>query len=106
MTGTANAAREQGSRDWRMLPVAVAIWLASLGTHRLFAMLMGTDGGTDRAMAGSGSAGIGSTGAGSAGFGAAARTLPLVAVLGASPVYVVIGCVLLGLILDRAGVKA
>ena len=30
----------------------------------------------------------------------------LVAVLGASPVYVVIGCVLLGLILDRAGVKA
>ncbi|WP_289093201.1 ComEC/Rec2 family competence protein [uncultured Bifidobacterium sp.] len=98
MTGTANAAREQGSRDWRMLPVAVAIWLASLGTHRLFAMLMGTDGGTDRAMAGSGSAGIGSTGAGSAGFGAAAPTLPVVAVLGAG---VLIGVALAVVMLRR-----
>ena len=35
----------------------------------------------------------------------AVAAFALVAVLGASPVYVVIGCVLLGLILDRTGVK-
>ncbi|OZG69086.1 competence protein [Bifidobacterium eulemuris] len=28
--------REQGSRDWRMLPVAIAMWAASLGMHTAF----------------------------------------------------------------------
>lgn len=26
------ALREQGSRDWRMLPVALTMWAASLGS--------------------------------------------------------------------------
>ena len=29
-------ANEQGGRDWRMLPVAIAVWMACLGTHALF----------------------------------------------------------------------
>lgn len=28
--------REQGSRDWRMVPVAVTVWSASLTGHGLF----------------------------------------------------------------------
>ena len=31
------ALREQGSRDWRMLPVALTMWAASLGSHSAFA---------------------------------------------------------------------
>jgi ComEC/Rec2-related protein len=30
--------REQGSRDWRMLPVAAVIWAASLGAHIVFGL--------------------------------------------------------------------
>ncbi|AIW44784.1 hypothetical protein BLGT_06160 [Bifidobacterium longum subsp. longum GT15] len=30
--------REQGSRDWRMLPIAIVMWAASLGAHALFGM--------------------------------------------------------------------
>ena len=32
--------REQGSRDWRMLPVALTVWAAALGTRWLFAAVM------------------------------------------------------------------
>ncbi|MBW3092295.1 ComEC/Rec2 family competence protein [Bifidobacterium sp. 82T10] len=32
--------REQGSRDWRMLPVALAVWAASLATHHTFTRIM------------------------------------------------------------------
>ena len=32
--------REQGSRDWRMLPVALTVWTAALGTRWLFAAVM------------------------------------------------------------------
>ncbi|MCH9277016.1 ComEC/Rec2 family competence protein [Bifidobacterium amazonense] len=32
--------REQGSRDWRMLPVAAAVWASSLATHLTFTWLM------------------------------------------------------------------
>ena len=31
------ALREQGSHDWRMLPVALTMWAASLGSHSAFA---------------------------------------------------------------------
>ena len=32
--------REQGSRDWRMLPVALTVWAAALGTRWLSAAVM------------------------------------------------------------------
>lgn len=30
--------REQGSRDWRMLPIAIVMWAASLGAARIIRM--------------------------------------------------------------------
>ncbi|WEV63317.1 ComEC/Rec2 family competence protein [Bifidobacterium sp. ESL0732] len=32
---------EQGSRDWRMLPVALCVWVAALGSHAMFTLLTG-----------------------------------------------------------------
>ncbi|KFI48687.1 ComEC/Rec2 family competence protein [Bifidobacterium biavatii] len=37
--------REQGSRDWRMLSVAIAVWAASLAAHHTFAWIMGATAG-------------------------------------------------------------
>ncbi|MCO6558181.1 MAG: ComEC/Rec2 family competence protein [Bifidobacterium sp.] len=34
---------EQGSRDWRMLPVALCVWIAALGSHTLFALITGQE---------------------------------------------------------------
>ncbi|KAB7787990.1 ComEC/Rec2 family competence protein [Bifidobacterium cebidarum] len=33
--------REQGSRDWRLLPVAITVWSASLVSHQVFALWAG-----------------------------------------------------------------
>lgn len=35
--------REQGSRDWRMLPIALMTWAASLAVHLICAMVMNGD---------------------------------------------------------------
>ena len=52
--------REQGSRDWRMLPIAIVMWAASLGAHALFAWRMSDGLGTGQAKADAG-AGIDAT---------------------------------------------
>mgnify|MGYP000556206542 FL=1 len=46
--------REQGSRDWRMLPIAIVMWAASLGAHALFAWRMSDGLGTGQAKADAG----------------------------------------------------
>ncbi|WEV58265.1 ComEC/Rec2 family competence protein [Bifidobacterium sp. ESL0728] len=35
---------EQGSHDWRMLPVALCVWAAALGSHTVFALFTGQQG--------------------------------------------------------------
>lgn len=52
--------REQGSRDWRMLPIAIVMWAASLGAHALFAWRMSDGLGAGQAKADAG-AGIDAT---------------------------------------------
>ena len=46
--------REQGSRDWRMLPIAIVMWAASLGAHALFAWRMSDGLGTGQVKADAG----------------------------------------------------
>ncbi|MBT1170270.1 ComEC/Rec2 family competence protein [Bifidobacterium sp. SO4] len=89
--------REQGSRDWRLLPVALTMWAASLAAHLLFdrwsaaaeSMASGMVGGVGASVNGSGEAirnagmtpSLGNTGAAVAGVAVRAMSVAIAVLL-------------------------
>lgn len=46
-TASSSAGLEQGSRDWRMLPIAVLVWVGTLGTHAIAQRILNFSSSTD-----------------------------------------------------------